>query len=77
MLRLLIRTYVYCVPTKRCRVALNDVDDILLSATASKCFRKLTNVTNDHVCATRGSDDDLGISGKQHCLLFWNLEQQT
>jgi hypothetical protein len=32
---------------------LNDVDDILLSAAASKCFSKLTNVTtDDHVHAT-------------------------
>lgn len=45
-------TYVYYVPTKRWRNAFNDVDDILLLATASKCFPKLTNVTDDHVHAT-------------------------
>jgi hypothetical protein len=49
-------------------VALNDVDDILLSAAASKCFSKLTNVTtDDHVPATGRLHTDAGQAVLQCC----------
>ena len=63
-------TYVYCVPTKRSSVVLNDVDDILLSAAASKCFSKLTNVTtDDHVPATGRLDTECRTSSIT--MLIW------